>query len=139
MDVKFKKIFKYIFIIVFAVLFAGSVAISIRTCVSNRHLREVSERYRVELSNAVDTNTELRRELEASRRVLEACRGTVTELRDTASNGITTARGAIELLREIREKVILLESRLSDSNDDLNGHSGSAPSDEVEQYGKGKS
>jgi hypothetical protein len=139
MDVKIKKIFKYIFIIVFAVLFAGSVATNIRLGLSDRYFRNLSEQYRTELATAVDTNTELGRKLEESRRVIEDCRGTTKELGESVSRNIQSARGAIELLREIREKVILLESRLSDSNDDLNDNDSSAPSSEVKQYGKGKS
>lgn len=131
-----KKAVHYIFIVVCAVIFIGSIAVSVRTCFSNRHLREVSERYRVELSNAVDTNTELRRKLEESRRILEDCRGTTAELRDTAAKGVSTARGAIELLRDIREKVVLLESRLSDSNDISNSDDSCTPSNEVDECQK---
>ena len=139
MDVKIKKIFKYIFIIVFAVLFAGSVAVSVRTCVSNRHLRELSDRYRTELAAATATNNELREQLTASRGIVEDCRREVFELGESVSRNIQSARGAIELVREIREKVILLESRLSDSNDDLNSNNSSTSCSEVKQYGKGKS
>lgn len=139
MDVKFKKIFKYIFIIVFAVLFLCSVSTNIGLGLSDRYFRNLSEQYRTELSEATATNRELREQLTASRRVIEDCRRTTTELGESVNRNITTARGAIELLREIREKVILLENRFSDSNDISNSDDSSAPSDEVEQYGKGKS
>jgi hypothetical protein len=133
---KFKKVFKYIIAIVFAVLFLCSISTNIGLGLQSRYFRNLSERYRVELAAAVDTNTELGRKLEESRRVIEDCRGTTKELRDTTNRNITTARGAIELLRDIREKVVLLESRLSDSNDISNSDDSSAPSNEVDECQK---
>lgn len=136
MNEKFKKVFKYIIAIVFAVLFLCSISTNIGLGLQSRYFRNLSERYRVELAAAVDTNTELGRKLEESRRVIEDCRGTTKELRDTTNRNITTARGAIELLRDIREKVVLLESRLSDSNDISNSDDSSAPSNEVDECQK---
>ena len=131
MNVK-KGFFKYIFTIVFAVLFLCSTAVAVRFGVQNRHFRDLSEQYREQLATAVDTNTELGKQLTASRRVIEGCRRQTTELGESVSRNITTARDAIELVREIREKVILLESRLSDSNDDLNNNYSYTPDNEVE-------
>lgn len=131
MNVK-KDFFKYIFIIVFAVLFLCSTAVAVRFGFQNRYLRELSEQYRAELSAAVATNTELGKQLTASRRVIEDCRRQTTELGESARRNIQTARDAIELVREIREKVVLLESRLSDSNDDLNDNNSGTSCSEVE-------
>lgn len=131
MNVK-KDFFKYIFIIVFAVLFLCSTAVAVGFGFQNRYLRELSEQYRTELATAVDTNTELGKQLAASRRVIENCRGTTKELGESARRNIQTARDAIELIREIREKVVLLESRLSDSNDDLNDNNSGTSCSEVE-------
>ena len=136
MNEKFKKVFKYIIAIVFAVLFLCSISTNIGLGLQSRYFRNLSERYRVELAAAVATNTELGRKLEESRGVIEDCRGTTKELRDTTNRNITTARGAIELLRDIREKVVLLESRLSDSNDISNSDDSSAPSNEVDECQK---
>lgn len=126
-----KSFFKYIIIAVFVIAFLCSVSANIRLGLSDRYFRNLSEQYRTELTAAVDTNTELGRKLEESRRVIEDCRGTATELGESVNRNITTARGAIELLRDIREKVVLLESRLSDSNDISNSDDSCAPSNEV--------
>jgi hypothetical protein len=130
---KFKKVFKYIIAIVFAVLFLCSISTNIGLGLSDRYFRNLSEQYRTELTAATATNNELGRKLEESRRVIGDCSRTTTELRESVNRNITTARGAIELVREIREKVILLESRLSDSNDNLNDNDSCAPSDEVNE------
>lgn len=126
-----KSFFKYIIIAVFIIAFLCSVSANIRLGLSDRYFRNLSEQYRTELTAAVDTNTELGRKLKESRRVIEDCRGTATELGESVNRNITTARGAIELLRDIREKVVLLESRLSDSNDISNSDDSCAPSNEV--------
>lgn len=126
-----KSFFKYIIIAVFVIAFLCSVSANIRLGLSDRYFRNLSEQYRTELTAAVDTNTELGRKLKESRRVIEDCRGTATELGESVNRNITTARGAIELLRDIREKVVLLESRLSDSNDISNSDDSCAPSNEV--------
>lgn len=131
MNERFKKVFKYIIAIVFAVLFLCSVSTNIGLGLSDRYFRNLSEQYRTELAAAVATNTELGRKLEESRRVIEDCSRTTAELRDTTNRNITTARGAIELLRDIREKVVLLESRLSDSNDISNSDSCASIDNEV--------
>ena len=138
MNVK-KGFFKYIFTIVFAVLFLCSTAVAVRFGIQSRHFRELSDRCRIELATAVDTNTELGEQLATSRRIVEACRGTTAELGESVNRNISTAREAIELVREIREKVILLESRLDSSDNNLSNNSGDTPSSEVEQYGKSKS
>jgi hypothetical protein len=133
---KFKKVFKYIIAIVFAVLFLCSVSANIGLGLSDRYFRNLSEQYRTELTAATATNNELGRKLEESRRVIGDCSRTTAELRESVNRNITTARGAIELLRDIREKVVLLESRLSDSNDISNSNDSSAPSNEVDECQK---
>ena len=138
MNEKFKKVVRYVFVGFVAILLLGSISANIGLGLSDRYFRNLSEQYRTELAAAVDTNTELGRKLEESRRVIEDCRGTTKELRDTTNRNITTARGAIELLRDIREKVVLLESRLSDSNDISNSDDSSAPSNEVKSNAKSK-
>jgi uncharacterized protein YhaN len=130
---KFKKIVRYVFVGFVAILLLGSVSANIGLGLSDRYFRNLSEQYRTELAAATATNNELGRKLEESRRVIEDCSRTTTELRDTTNRNITTARGAIELLRDIREKVVLLESRLSDSNDISNSNDNCAPSDEVNE------
>lgn len=131
MNVK-KDFFKYIFIIVFAVLFLCSTAVAVRFGFQNRYLRELSEQYRAELSAAVATNTELGKQLTASRRVIEDCRRQTTELGESVNRNIQTARDAIELVREIREKVILLESRFDSSDNDFNDNNSGTSCSEVE-------
>lgn len=131
-----KSFFKYVVIAIFAVLFLCSVSANIGLGLSDRYFRNLSEQYREQLTTAVATNTELGRKLEESRRVIEDCRGTTAELRDSTNRNLTTARDAIELLRDIREKVVLLESRLSDSNDISNSDDSCAPSNEVEECQK---
>ena len=129
MDVK--KVFKHIAIIFFVVLLLVSSISAVGFGFQNRYLRAVSEQYRRELDTATATNIELGKQLTASRRVIEDCRRTTTELGESARRNISTARDAIELVREIREKVILLESRFDSSNNDLSNNSGDTTSDEV--------
>lgn len=131
MNVKVKKVCKFAFIGLFIVLLLGSVSSAVGFGLRSRHFRELSEQYRNELSAAVATNTELREQLATSRRVIEDCRRTTTELGESVRRNIQTTRDAIELVREIREKVILLESRLDSSNNDLSSNSSDTPSDEV--------
>lgn len=131
MNVKVKKVFKFVFIGFVSVLLLGSISSAVGFGFSARHFRELSEQYRAELSAAVATNTELGKQLTASRRVIEDCRRTTTELGESVNRNICTTRDAIELVREIREKVILLESRFSDSNDDFNNNYSSTPNNEV--------
>lgn len=131
MNEKFKKVFKFVFVGFVAILLLGSISANIGLGLSDRYFRNLSEQYRAELSAAAATNNELGRKLKESRRVIEDCRGTATELGESVNRNITTARGAIELLRDIREKVVLLESRLSDSNDISNSDDNCAPSNEV--------
>lgn len=128
-----KKVFKYIISIVFTILFVCSVTAAVRFSISARHFRELSERYRNELDTAVNTNTELGKQLAESRRVITDCRSATAAITDAANRNITTARGAIELVREIREKVVLLENRLSDSNDISNSDSGDSIDSEVDE------
>ena len=131
MNAKVKKVFKFVSIVVISVLLLGSISSAVRFGIQSRHFRELSERYRAELDTATATNIELGKQLATSRRVIEDCRGTTKELGESVNRNITTARGAIELVREIREKVILLESRFSDSNDNLNDNYSSTPNNEV--------
>lgn len=130
MNVK-KDFFKYIFIIVFAVLFLCSTAVAVRFGFQNRYLRELSEQYRAELDTATATNIELGKQLTASRRIVEDCRRATTELGESVNRNIQSARDAIELVREIREKVILLESRFDSSDNDFNDNDSSTPNNEV--------
>lgn len=131
MNVKVKKVCKFVFIGLFTVLLLGSISSAVGFGIQSRHFRELSERYRAELDTATATNIELGKQLTASRRIVEDCRRATTELGESVNRNITTARGAIELVREIREKVILLESRFSDSNDNLNDNNSSTPNNEV--------
>ena len=131
MNVKVKKVCKFVFIGFVFLLLLGSVSSAVRFGFSARHFRELSEQYRAELSAAVATNTELGKQLTASRRVIEDCRRQTTELGESVNRNISTARDAIELVSEIREKVVLLESRFDSSNNDLNDSYSSTPSDEV--------
>lgn len=131
MNEKFKKVVRYVFVGFVAILLLGSVSANIGLGLSDRYFRNLSEQYRTELAAATATNNELGRKLEESRRVIEGCRGTTKELGESVNRNITTARGAIELLRDIREKVVLLESRLSDSNDISNSDSCASIDNEV--------
>lgn len=140
-----KNTFKFTTII-FAVLFLLSGIAAIRFGISDRYSRSLYNKYREQLDTVSAKNKELGEQLAAARTTNNELRGVITESRELVGDcreqlakGIQTARGAIELVREIREKVVLLESRLSDSNNDLNHNDSSAPSSEVEQYGKGKS
>lgn len=126
-----KKVFKHITIIGFTILLLFTISSSIGFSIRSQYFRELSERYRAELDTATATNIELGKQLTASRRVIEDCRRQTTELGESVNRNIQTARDAIELVREIREKVILLESRLDSSNNDPSSNDSSTLSDEV--------
>lgn len=123
MNVKVKKVFKFIIIGFISVLLLSSIGSAVGFSIQSRHFRELSERYRAELDTATATNIELGKQLTASRRIIEDCRRATTELGESVNRNIQSARDAIELVREIREKVILLESRFDSGNDNLNDNS----------------
>ena len=134
-----KNTFKFTTII-FAVLFLLTGIAAVRFNISDRCARDLSDRYRVELDAVSAKNKELREQLDTARttnielgRVVTESREIVGDCREQLTTSITTARGAIELLRDIREKVVLLESRLSDSNDISNSNDSCAPSNEVDE------
>lgn len=133
-----KSFFKYIIIAVFVITFLCSISANIRLGLSDRYFRNLSEQYRERVIEATATNNELREQLATSRRIIEDFRRDTTELGESVSRNISTAREAIELLRDIREKVVLLESRLSDSNDISNSDSGDSIDSEVDECQKQK-
>lgn len=131
MNVKVEKVCKFVFVGLFTVLFLCSIGSAVGLGIRSQYFRELSERYRSELATATATNIELGKQLTASRRIVEDCRRATTELGESVSRNIQSARDAIELVREIREKIILLESRLDSSNNDFNSNNRSTSSDEV--------
>ena len=134
-----KNTFKFT-TVVFAVLFLFSSITAVRFNISDRRARNLSDKYRVELDTVSAKNKELGEQLAAARTTNNELRGVITESRELVGDcreqlakGIATTRGAIELLRDIREKVVLLENRLSDSNDISNSNNSNTPSDEVNE------
>ena len=133
-----KSFFKYVVIAAFVITFICSISTNIGLGIQSRYFRNLSEQYRERVIEATTTNNELREQLATSRRIIEDCRRETTELGESVNRNISTAREAIELLRDIREKVVLLESRLSDSNDISNSDDSSTPGNEVDECQKQK-
>ena len=98
---KHEKIMRVVLIIFvgFAVIFG------IRDSVQHYRSGRLHSQLRNEISNAADTNRQLRE-------TIGECRGIVSELRATTETSITSARDAVEVLEELRVQVQELEDCL---------------------------